>query len=1452
KIYLGQDEERSLVNFRDFYGNWTQLYGGIVNASLIDNYIKIKADGNGLATTFENGESFDTVIYNSLLFEMKVYNATRVVVIYNPDLHEKDYYIDFSENMARLWYSVEIPIFLFNQYQNITNDILMEIGFWIKNSTMEISNIRVAQHFNKTWVQEAEITLNMTQSEATNSLDSQFYSNETILEFESTKYSYNYSDFIENGYNNSQASWEHVMINDNNTITIPNYTYSSLQAGETEITLNNSDSSCLFDQTYVNTTLIELESNKHAFNYSLNITEGYNTSQASWENVSIINNESIMLANYLNLEQLDYDHFDDNYINSTIWNAVSGSYESGTTITIPTGAGAAWKGVARKTLSLGDFRVAGHDTNITIKIKNNVASAGSGWACVLGVGSGIGQSNYMIGYLFSGSTWQVRNNISTWENVAGTYGADTYYILSIIIHDNDSISYWKDEIAISIYDMSGDSNLDDYLFWFGGSNGINTVDVYDVHVSTSMSYHNAYYISNIVDFNSTYKITNMTINTYVPTNTTCEVYVSDNKTGSFNAWVNYSIYIDNITRFLKYKILLNTSTTSNQPIFYNISFYYSNYICNLSEFLYFDYYSESYDCIFNSSNVISIKSNISCDIANISIYDVNNSQFTLNQSINDDYANKSFNHDNNSVYFSNNTQLFYILANHSEPFIIYINLIYLKTTYNRTLYFTELNYSFQPTIDWGTNTYNFDLMNNNSLNISYCVFETGIHDALYNFRDDEIGEIPNGWVGSGNVEGIEVIAENDSHKQVVRMDSGDGGSGYLQNSFNEKSSGSIELHVKLGQIDKSLYIWLSGSPTQLVLTFRMDGKIVWESSQEVLASYSADIWYHVKIYFDCDTDLASVWLDSELIGEDLSFYLLGESFTMLKFQYFLQNTIILLDAIDYSWAEGYYPGRNTHLLTYNDFTFENISSYQNINEEYHFSLPFVINFQARSFTNNSFYLKNFWDKRNENLNAWYVSDTIAFDGEPSYITEITANFTEYGENLDIYVGNESSWMLMSSYEGWTSEIKFKILLNNSNSINVPFFEDLTFFYSKYIHDLSQTMNFTYYTELYASIWNSSNIISIKTNVSLGNFNISIYDFNNSEFYNRSFSNLNYQTQSFTWSNNSIYCPISNTNTFGIFGNSSNAFKISINMIELTTIYNKSLYVGNYNFTLLEDFEKLFYHVKNNDNLNAELHLIDADTIFSTIEIENGTSYQAGSMIVNSSELYLQIIYQSFSNTSIYIREIFEIKSETYRLINESNRQTPSNLIFTQEEMTIAIVDYFGNVLYRKGYNYTAFIDIALPVTTVTFHNFYNHSIIVEIVRGLGTSIEILVAPESSVSVRVYATSYLVHARNLELQTLLLTTFSPDGSSNVVFEFGERQSVDFPDQDFWSLLWEFFFGTWYGILLFVLMCVGVSISIAHTTHDVYRGYQARRDRKKDKRRRKKEKEKKNKEGRRVIF
>jgi hypothetical protein len=141
-------------------------------------------------------------------------------------------------------------------------------------------------------------------------------------------------------------------------------------------------------------------------------------------------------------------------------------------------------------------------------------------------------------------------------------------------------------------------------------------------------------------------------------------------------------------------------------------------------------------------------------------------------------------------------------------------------------------------------------------------------------------------------------------------------------------------------------------------------------------------------------------------------------------------------------------------------------------------------------------------------------------------------------------------------------------------------------------------------------------------------------------------------------------------------------------------------------------------------------------------------------------------------------------ADSYRLISPINAANPDALVFNQPTETLAILDFFNNTIWRgeityAGWSPNVYIPIGLPMTTLYCINYENYSVVVDVQRGLGVYLQLVVPPNSMIPVRIFSTSYLVTIRNLEMILLNITSVSCNHSKTVTVIIGKPQSFDIP-------------------------------------------------------------------------
>lgn len=189
--YFGDDEESSLIDFRNFYGSWTYFEQGSGSGNFSYGYERmiLELNSSGYKSYFEDSQSYN-VTDAVLAFEIKTSNEN-LTILMNPSAGiDRLYFLNIPTEYQGNWTRIEVPFYFFERYSS--TDIMNEIGFFsLYVSEFEISKIKLcAYHYTTNY--ESEIEAQTNETILRTDLPALFYSdlNETDLLFNTTSYNY--------------------------------------------------------------------------------------------------------------------------------------------------------------------------------------------------------------------------------------------------------------------------------------------------------------------------------------------------------------------------------------------------------------------------------------------------------------------------------------------------------------------------------------------------------------------------------------------------------------------------------------------------------------------------------------------------------------------------------------------------------------------------------------------------------------------------------------------------------------------------------------------------------------------------------------------------------------------------------------------------------------------------------------------------------------------------------------------------------------------------------------------------------------------------------------------------------------------------------------------------------------------------------------------------------------
>ncbi len=211
--------------------------------------------------------------------------------------------------------------------------------------------------------------------------------------------------------------------------------------------------------------------------------------------------------------------------------------------------------------------------------------------------------------------------------------------------------------------------------------------------------------------------------------------------------------------------------------------------------------------------------------------------------------------------------------------------------------------------------------------ISWSLTEEGPFDYLgaYSFTEDPNGAHPAGWIiyedhPSTTTEIVELL---EGHRKVVELyDNYGTGDTAIESLFANQASGTIEYwFYGIGAASGSNYVdtgaYLKGIPNRCGPNIRFDLDLfeiqyILNGSFNTITSFNENEWVHMRIQFNCSSYTYEIWVNGLYQG----IFAFTYNVNYLNGFCFTSGTMSsgghygYVDAVDYSWAPGYYTNRN--------------------------------------------------------------------------------------------------------------------------------------------------------------------------------------------------------------------------------------------------------------------------------------------------------------------------------------------------------------------------------------------------------------------------------------------------------------------------------------------------------------------------------------------------------------
>lgn len=187
-------------------------------------------------------------------------------------------------------------------------------------------------------------------------------------------------------------------------------------------------------------------------------------------------------------------------------------------------------------------------------------------------------------------------------------------------------------------------------------------------------------------------------------------------------------------------------------------------------------------------------------------------------------------------------------------------------------------------------------------------------EAIYDFTDDEIGSVPEGWSKDSELD-ASIVNNYQGHSKVLFINESTVNDKIIIQQFNEpQSEGIITIEFWYNQDMGTqsafgLAEYNEGWISMVTLLQTLSALNYWNGSNWVfLITLSDNVWYHLKLVLDVDLEIYDVYINNVLKLDDEDFkFSITTAITHFRYSCsaFADGENTYFDAISYSWESVY-------------------------------------------------------------------------------------------------------------------------------------------------------------------------------------------------------------------------------------------------------------------------------------------------------------------------------------------------------------------------------------------------------------------------------------------------------------------------------------------------------------------------------------------------------------------
>ncbi|NVM05323.1 MAG: hypothetical protein HWN67_23600, partial [Candidatus Helarchaeota archaeon] len=454
-----------------------------------------------------------------------------------------------------------------------------------------------------------------------------------------------------------------------------------------------------------------------------------------------------------------------------------------------------------------------------------------------------------------------------------------------------------------------------------------------------------------------------------------------------------------------------------------------------------------------------------------------------------------------------------------------------------------------------------------------------IYHAIYNFKDVANNSNHEEWdnESTGGWSYTKVIDELGNHSKVYRLhDGGDASWAKISNNFTEITAGTVEFYIRSTDVTRRNIIYINDGAGEEGITLALVADSLQyrtEGSWHSVCPVSDNTWYHLKVVFNITSNEWYLYLNGVCYKHDISnitmiFRKTPEAMDRIIFRTDEDQSIydFWIDAVDYSWADLYYEGRNTYFETNSTGELYNASGEisseggKNQNEIDSAGKIFYLSHSKNEI------LKIDWDSQ-EILENWTIDSNLT---EHQFFIDNDDNvylLNKLNQEAEIFIISNESQKL-NRYEFSYNESE-EISISTDDFSRLYLFRNPngneTILYKYGVQEITPELTFQitdYYNWTDIAINSTGFIFALDSKEN----DIEIYNPTGYKVGTVNGSQLDSPSQICIDRNNSLIV-IDSQNMVKILGNSSNTFNTTINETSLEFI---DLYVSDRIFILAED------------------------------------------------------------------------------------------------------------------------------------------------------------------------------------------------------------------------------------------------------------------------------------------